>query len=291
MFPNRQIQFAEVLRRIRRATASDRREPLQIVISRGPRQALRTIVLPRALPTVVAISVMVLAIGAAVLGLSSWRLSGVVHGLHQRVVAMGRAAEDIALHPLPDDIIALASASTLSGPNRGEFDLRGPQRLRKPTGQLGRFTIESVRTGARVEAVIDIDTGEPDEPTYLALRHLMRCARTKAEHAMDPRIFQLLYRIGQSTGQKILLISGYRDPIYSTAAFSYHARGMAVDIRVPGMTALMLRDLVRSLGVMGIGYYPKSDFVHADLRDEFYTWVDYGSSGEDEPPEGAKPGS
>jgi len=119
------------------------------------------------------------------------------------------------------------------GRNRGEFESARPTALRKPTGPLGRFTIESVRTGARVEAVIDIDTGEPDEPTYLALRHLMRCARTKAEHAMDPRIFQLLYRIGQSTGQKILLISGYRDPIYSTAAFSYHARGMAVDIRSP----------------------------------------------------------
>ena len=95
---------------------------------------------------------------------------------------------------------------------------------------------------------------------------------------MDPRLIELLYRISQRTRTKIEIVSGFRAPMFSLATLSYHTRGMAADIRIPGMTPLMVRDLARSMGVKGIGYYPVSQFVHVDVRDEKQEWTDYGEN-------------
>jgi uncharacterized protein YcbK (DUF882 family) len=147
---------------------------------------------------------------------------------------------------------------------------------RRPSGEKGHFTIESVNTGETVEVWLDLASGEVETQCYRQLRHLMRCLRTGAETPMDPRLIELLYRISQRTHQKIQMVSGFRAPMFSLATLSYHTRGMAADIRVPGMTPLMVRDLARSMGVEGIGYYPVSQFVHVDVRDEKQEWTDYG---------------
>jgi hypothetical protein len=82
--------------------------------------------------------------------------------------------------------------------------------------------------------------------------------------------------MSQRTGKKIVLISGFRTPAFA-ARTSYHIRGMAADIQIPGMTALMVRDLAKAMSVRGIGYYPRSQFVHVDMRDEPYFWTDLGT--------------
>jgi uncharacterized protein YcbK (DUF882 family) len=147
--------------------------------------------------------------------------------------------------------------------------------VRRPSGETGRFELESVNTGERVEVAIDLGTGEADPASYRKLRHFMRCLRTGAETPLDPRLVELLYRIAQRTHQRILIVSGFRAPMFSTADLSYHTRGMAADIRVPGMTPLMVRDLAESMGVGGIGYYPTSQFVHVDVRADRARWIDY----------------
>jgi uncharacterized protein YcbK (DUF882 family) len=124
-------------------------------------------------------------------------------------------------------------------------------------------------------------TGELDAESYRRLRHLMRCLHTGAESPIDPRLIDLLYRISARTHQKILLVSGFRAPMYSMAKLSYHTRGMAADIRIPGMTPLMARDLAESMGVKGLGYYPVSQFIHVDVRDERTRWIDYGENRRD----------
>ncbi len=133
---------------------------------------------------------------------------------------------------------------------------------------MGRFTVESVNTGETMEVAVNLATGELDAETYRRLRHVMRCQRTGAETPIDPRLLDLLVRIAQRTHQKIQLVSGFRAPMFSLATLSYHTRGMAADIRIPGMTPLMVRDLAESMGVGGIGYYPVSGFVHVDVRDD-----------------------
>jgi hypothetical protein len=55
---------------------------------------------------------------------------------------------------------------------------------------------------------------------------------------------------------------------------------MAADIKVPGVSTEDLRDLAKSLGATGVGYYPTVQFVHVDVRGTSYFWTDTSGHGE-----------
>jgi hypothetical protein len=72
---------------------------------------------------------------------------------------------------------------------------------------------------------------------------------------------------------RIDVVSGYRSPKYNlmlrkkghqVARESQHMQGTAVDFRVRGATTEALREFVRGLHLGGVGYYPRTRFVHAD---------------------------
>jgi uncharacterized protein YcbK (DUF882 family) len=272
------------LERMRREAAAPRRERLRIVIASDASRPLRTFTLPRGLPRAVTIvAALVLATTGALIA-GSWHMNGSLHRLDERVAAMVQAADTVALHPLPgaaEDPVAEAAPGAVA---------------RRPTGKKGHLALRLVNTGEQIDVKLDLASGEVEASSYRALRHLMRCQRTGAETPLDPRLIELLYRISQRTRQTIEIVSGFRAPMFSLATLSYHTRGMAADIRVPGMTPLMVRDLARAMGVKGIGYYPVSQFVHVDVRDEPQEWTDYGENrwdaegGEHDPSRGdAKP--
>lgn len=261
---------APELRRVRKELARKRREPIRIIIASDPSRPVRTLSLPRFLPTAVLVAAALLLVAAVGLSFSTWSLSSSVGRLKSRVVAMMQLADGMALHPQ-----GIAVAGTL---RQGGVTFR----THRPSGAQGRFTVEAANFGEQVELVVDLASGELDEASYRAFRRLMRCRRTGAEVPIDPRLLELFWNLSQRTGQRIVLISGYRAPGYAAPA-SYHTRGMAADIRIPGLTPLMVRDLARSIGVRGIGYYPRSKFVHVDLRDEPFFWTDLGlGEGEEE---------
>jgi uncharacterized protein YcbK (DUF882 family) len=202
-------------------------------------------------------------------------MSDAVSGLERRVHSMVQAADSMALDPQSG-----AGAATFAGGPASLFASQAAglvvPAVHAPSGQVGRFTLQSVNTGEEMEIAINLNTGEVEPSAYRQLRHLMRCLHTGAETPIDPRLLDLLYRISQRTHQKILMVSGFRAPMFSAAQLSYHTRGMAADIRIPGMTALMARDLAESMGVHGLGYYPVSGFIHVDVRDVRTRWIDYG---------------
>ena len=269
------------LQRIRKDQAKPRRARLRIMIAGDPNRPIRTISLPRRLPLIVSLVVGTLAIATIVLACGSWKLSDALSHVQRRMFAMARAADSVAL----GDGGPGRSPST-AGARLGATGPAGA--LRPQTGPTGRFVIQSANTGEELEVKVNLATGEVEAEGYKRLRHLMRCQRTTAETPIDPRLIDLLYRISQRTGQKIVLVSGFRAPMFSLATLSYHTRGMAADIRIPGMTPLMVRDLAMSMGVRGIGYYPVSGFVHVDVRDQLTTWIDYGQNRQDS--EGAEHG-
>jgi|HubBroStandDraft_2_1064218.scaffolds.fasta_scaffold133764_2 uncharacterized protein YcbK (DUF882 family) len=268
------------LERIRKEQAKPRHARLRIMIAGDPNRPIRTISLPRRLPLVLSLVVGTLVLATVVLACGSWKLSGALSGLQRRMFAMVRAA----------DSAALASGDAAPGLSAGMLPAAtGPAGgVRLPAGEIGRFVVQSANTGEELEVKVNLATGEVEAEGYRRLRHLMRCLRTTAETPTDPRLISLLYRIAQRTGQKIILVSGFRAPMFSLATLSYHTRGMAADIRIPGMTPLMVRDLAESMGVKGIGYYPVSGFVHVDVRDQLTTWTDYGRDRQDA--EGAEHG-
>jgi hypothetical protein len=45
---------------------------------------------------------------------------------------------------------------------------------------------------------------------------------------------------------------------------SLHMDGKAIDVRLPGVPLADLRDAALSLGMGGVGFYPREQFVHVD---------------------------
>jgi uncharacterized protein YcbK (DUF882 family) len=75
------------------------------------------------------------------------------------------------------------------------------------------------------------------------------------------------------TQEPFHVISGYRSPRTNdmlrhesggVASNSLHMAGKAIDVRIPGRRLADLRDAALALQSGGVGYYPKSDFVHVD---------------------------
>ena len=93
---------------------------------------------------------------------------------------------------------------------------------------------------------------------------------------MDPELFHLLHRVRHALGVQtpFQVISGYRSPQTNetlrttrgggVARRSLHMDGQAIDVRLPGVPLADLRDAALSLGLGGVGFYPRDQFVHLD---------------------------
>ena len=262
------------LARILKQQQKTQRARWRIMVASDPSRPVRTFTLPRLLPTVLTLFTVSLVLATVALAFGSWKLTGSLGKLERRVKAMVRAADSVALAP---------GTAAGVGPSGGPLLVSSVATRvgQSPAAGIGKLVIQSANNGEEVEITVNLATGEVDPSGYVRLRHLMRCLRTTAETPIDPRLIDLLFRISQRTGQKIVLVSGFRAPMFSQAQLSYHTRGMAADIRIPGMTPMMVRDMAESMGVHGLGYYPVSGFVHVDVRDQSSRWTDYSSKSAD----------
>ena len=113
----------------------------------------------------------------------------------------------------------------------------------------------------------------PDEMT--AINNILRDYRTGDIKKMDPQLMDLLYALQNRVEHKnaFNVISGYRSPKTNAklhrlsngvATHSLHMKGKAIDIRLPGVELKHLRKAALSLHAGGVGYYPKSNFIHVD---------------------------
>ena len=107
------------------------------------------------------------------------------------------------------------------------------------------------------------------------LEYFLRDFRTGEVHSIDRRLLDVLTAIQHacSSNSCYEIISGYRSP--KTNAFlrkkssgvakkSYHMQGRALDIRLAGFKTKRLHNLALKLNDGGVGFYPKSDFIHID---------------------------
>lgn len=118
------------------------------------------------------------------------------------------------------------------------------------------------------------DTGLNQDALAQANR-ILRDWRTDDVIEMDTELLFLLHDIKSRLGTEkpFHIISGYRSPRTNAtlaaksggvAKNSYHMRGMAIDIRVPGIKTSAIRDAAMEMERGGVGYYRSSDFVHID---------------------------
>jgi uncharacterized protein YcbK (DUF882 family) len=109
----------------------------------------------------------------------------------------------------------------------------------------------------------------------MRINYLLRDHRTGDVTAIDPNLLDLLFSVKSNISEPAVfnVISGYRSPetnrklrahTSGVAKNSLHTRGRAIDIRLPGFETKRLRNLCVTLKAGGVGYYPRSDFVHVD---------------------------
>jgi len=151
------------------------------------------------------------------------------------------------------------------------------------------------RFSIRKLALYNIHTGETFEGTYWReneydqkalerLTHVLRDRRNNKKLPIDRRLFDALYRLQSTLGVKdpFQVICGYRSPETNAklhkkskgvAKNSLHVRGKAIDINLSHVPLKQLSDAARSLKVGGVGYYPKSNFIHVDIRPKPTFWT------------------
>lgn len=111
---------------------------------------------------------------------------------------------------------------------------------------------------------------------------VLRDFRTDELFPIDPRAIDIIYAVHQQTqsAEPYEILSGYRCPKTNAmlrgnsggvAKNSLHMTGQAIDLRLPGFNTKRIRDLAISLRAGGVGYYPRSNFVHMDTGD-VRTW-------------------
>jgi uncharacterized protein YcbK (DUF882 family) len=107
------------------------------------------------------------------------------------------------------------------------------------------------------------------------LQHLLRDYRTGEEHPIDTGLYLLLTDLARTAGRepRYDLICGYRSPQtnsalrakgHHVAQHSLHTEGRAMDVRLQAMDLAAFRDLALAAKRGGVGFYPRSNFVHID---------------------------
>ena len=137
-----------------------------------------------------------------------------------------------------------------------------------------KLSLHNIHTGEKIRTTFWAD-GVFQSAALRDIDFVLRDFRTGDVSEIDPQLLILLHRITQTTDmdKPFEVISGYRSPKTNAALASngngvakrsLHMRGMAIDIRLPGVRLPDLCNAAKSLQAGGVGYYPKSNFIHVD---------------------------
>ena len=151
------------------------------------------------------------------------------------------------------------------------------------TGEKYELHLHHLHTGENLDVVYRVgNTYLPDAMDKL--NHFLRDHRTQDVSHYDPKEFDTLHALLGKLGKQnsvVDIVCGYRTPwsnnflrtrggtaapsVTGVAQHSQHMLAKAIDIKVPGVSTLALRDAALSLHAGGVGYYPVSQFVHVDV--------------------------
>jgi uncharacterized protein YcbK (DUF882 family) len=140
-----------------------------------------------------------------------------------------------------------------------------------------KYELKLARQGGEIIDVI-YRVGDRYIPETLdKLSQFLRDSHNDEVKSYDPRTFDVLHtmlaKLNRSSSV-IEVLCGYRTKetndalresrTTNAAEHSQHIEANALDLRVPGVPAVELRDAALSLGAGGVGYYPKGQFIHVD---------------------------
>ena len=142
-----------------------------------------------------------------------------------------------------------------------------------------RLRMYNIHTGEHLHALFWED-GRYIQEELQRIEYFLRDFRTDRCHTIDTNLLEYLYKVANLVDAKeVLVISGYRAPqtnrylrAHSTgvAKRSYHMQGKAIDFRLPHIPLWQVRNAALSIKRGGVGYYPKSNFLHIDTGNPRY---------------------
>ena len=126
-------------------------------------------------------------------------------------------------------------------------------------------------------SVVYYHDGRYDPDALAQIDDHLKDFRTGNRHAIDPELLDVLFDIKTQTHSHAPfdVISAYRSPATNemlrthssdtgVAQHSMHLQGQAIDVRLADVPLDRLRRVALHLQRGGVGFYPKSDFVHVD---------------------------
>lgn len=133
----------------------------------------------------------------------------------------------------------------------------------------------NIHTGEFVKTTFQ-QAGQYDQQGLDQLDHLLRDHRSGESTLISRTLLDDIHTLQQlfKPNQAIEIISGYRSPKtnerlramgHGVAKRSLHMQGKAIDIRIPGINLRQVRKAALALKSGGVGYYPKSGFIHLDV--------------------------
>ena len=143
----------------------------------------------------------------------------------------------------------------------------------------GEISVTNRNTNVHADVRLYTDHGSLE---LAALKEFMRVACTvpdaedkengEVAEPLDNRLVQLAVRASYHfAAAPIVLVSALRK-----GAHGKHGSGQALDFKLEGVSASDLAAFVRTFPRAGIGIYthPKTQYVHVDVREHSYHWVD-----------------
>jgi uncharacterized protein YcbK (DUF882 family) len=149
-----------------------------------------------------------------------------------------------------------------------------PQADTRPASDARTLKFYHTHTGRSLEVTYFAD-GAYSPEALEELKNFLADWRNGEQHALDPKLMDILWRVQQVTGndETYEVISAYRSPQTNdklrkrskgVAQNSQHLQGKAIDVRLRGLELEVLRDTALQLKLGGVGFYSASDFVHVD---------------------------
>ena len=137
-----------------------------------------------------------------------------------------------------------------------------------------RLKFRHLHTDERLD-VVYFTTGRYRPAALLQVDRFMRDWRENAVIRIDHELLDFLFAVQTRLGVfgECEVLSGYRTPATNAmlrrrsrgvAKRSYHLFGRAVDVNLPQAPLRRIRAIALDLEYGGVGYYPRSDFVHLD---------------------------
>lgn len=262
------------------ASATTQKSPRRLALATGAREW--TLLRPRR-RAVLAMVALTLAFGAVV-AQRLWpvcRANGGTtfeHFAHAALPTSFPAGRVGAVMPAGSS--RLVADALLATTVRGDEPAAG---VGSPYGQLELLTFRNANTKESVRLRLYGHDGQLDETAAMALDALLadtRDPKQRRETRISRRLLQIVFRAAYHLNAfEVLVTSAYRAAGRHREGF--HATGCAIDFSLVGVKAAMLASYLRQQPRVGVGIYthPRTQFVHLDVRDQSYHWLDASPPG------------